>query len=170
MPIDNLPDETRNSEGGFRPELIKASVIRKVYDHWLEKRGDRSMPVSESIDILDLEFAIGALSLIDVTATESQEPRFFLRMIGSEIVAQNGVDNTGKYVDELQMGTRNILEGSYFVAFTKAEPFWIERRTFIDDLIYVYECLILPLRNDKGKVVRLLTILDWPAPSTLSSA
>lgn len=166
MPIGNLPDETTSSEAGFRPEAIKAGVIRKVYDHWLEKCGDHSMPLSGSIDILDLEFAIGALSLIDVIAADGREPRFFLRMIGSEIVAQNGMDNTGKYVDELIEATRNILQGSYQAAFNKAEPFWIERRTFVDDFIYVYECLILPLRNEQGEIVRLLTILDWPTPIT----
>lgn len=166
MPTGILPDETRTSEDGFRPEAIKAHLIRKVYDHWLEKCGDQPMPLCEDIDILDLEFAVGALSLIDVIDPGSAEPRFFLRMIGSEIVAQHGPDNTGKYVDELVEATRNILQGSYSAALKNSEPFWIERRTFIDDFIYVYECLILPLRNENGEISRLLTILDWPTPIT----
>lgn len=168
MPVSTIPDEIESSEEGFRPEMIKAPVIQRVYDYWLDKRGDAAMPLSRNVDILDLEFAVGALSFIDVIDPTSQTPRFFLRMIGSEIVIHHGVDNTGKFVEDLREETRTILDGSYSAVVSTAEPFWIERKTFAADHIYVYECLILPLCDENDHIVRLVSVLNWPdslAPS-----
>ena len=48
------------------------------------------MPARDDIDLLDLEFAIGSISLIDVT---DQSPRFQIRMIGSQVVERHGQEN-----------------------------------------------------------------------------
>lgn len=156
-----MEERTHTFSGeAFDPAKIKAATIRKVYDFWLAHCQSASMPLTEEIDILELEFAVGALSIIDVI---DQKPRFYLRMIGSQIVERNGIDNTGLIVDEMtDEAIRSILTSSYTNVFASAEPFWIERQTFTDDHIYVYECLILPMRNVEGQVTRLLSVLDWP--------
>ncbi len=148
----------------FDPGLIKASTIRKVYDYWLGKCGDAPMPMAEDIDILDLDFAVGAVSFIDVV---DKSPRFQLRMVGSEVVSHHGVDNTGLNVDEIKdEASRGMLLSSYTRVFEQGEPFWIERKTWSENHLFVYECLILPLRNKAGEVVQLMSVLHWPETSS----
>lgn len=147
----------------FDPVSIKALTIRKVYEYWLGKCGDAQLPNAGDIDILDLDYAVGALSLVEVV---DQSPRFYLSMIGSEVVTRHGIDNTGLFVDEIEdEASRSMLLSSYTRSFANREPFWIERKTYSDDHLFVYECLILPLANDQGEVVRLMTVLYWPEES-----
>lgn len=144
----------------FDPALIKAPKIRDVYEYWLSKHQGHEMPSPDDIDILDLDFAIGSISLIDVT---DQSPRFQIRMVGSQVVERHGQENTHRFVDEIEVeDTREILLSSYGRVFARREPFWIERRTFSEDHIYNYECLILPLAGETGQVVQLMSVLEWP--------
>lgn len=150
----------------FSESLIKAPKIRLVYDYWLSLGQGMGGPSPDDIDILELSQAIGSVSFIDVT---DQSPRFRLRMVGSEVVARYGRDLTGHYVDELEdEEARDKLLSSYGETFARREPFWIERRVFEGEHLYVHECLILPLWDSKGQVVRLMSVLDWPdAPSNM---
>ena len=153
-----------NKEDRFDADLIKAGKIRQVYEYWLSKHRGRDMPAPDDIDILDLDFAIGSISLIDVT---DQSPRFQIRMIGSQVVARHGQENTQRFVDEIEVeDTREKLLSSYGKVFARREPFWIERRTFSEDHIYNYECLILPFADETGQVVQLMSVLEWPGDSS----
>lgn len=150
-------------EGHFHPDLIKAENIRQVYQYWLSKHRGSNMPRPDDIDILDLAFAIGSISFINVT---DQSPRFQIRMIGSQVVERHGQENTGIFVDQIEFeDTREILLSSYGKVFARREPFWIERETFNEQHIYVYECLILPLADESGQIVQLMSILKWPEGS-----
>lgn len=144
----------------FDDKVIKAPEIRLAYEYWLKKRANNEMPSVEDIDILDLVATIGAISLIDVV---DQTPRFRLRMVGSNIVKRYGNDLTGQYIDQIEDEVaRNKLLSSYGKTFMIAKPFWIERNIFEEGQVYVHECLILPLRGNSNKVVRLMSILHWP--------
>ena len=155
------------NEDRFHANLIKADKIRQVYEYWLSKHRGSNMPAPDDIDILDLEFAIGSISLIDVT---DQSPRFQIRMIGSQVVERHGQENTNVFVDEIEFeDTREILLSSYGKVFARREPFWIERETFNEQHIYVYECLILPFVDESGQIVQLMSILEWPSASSTSS-
>lgn len=152
------------SKTGFCPDEIVASSIRRVYEYWIEKhRGERA-PCPEDIDILDLEFAIGSISFIDVV---DPAPRFRMRMIGSEVVARYGKDFTGRIVDEIEdEDTRDLLCASYATAYAGPDPFWVQREMYSGEHVFIYECLILQLKDESGHTIRLMSVLNWPDGST----
>ncbi len=153
-----------NKKDCFDADLIKAEKIRRVYEYWLGKHRGSNIPAPDDIDILDLDFAIGSISFIDVT---DQSPRFQIRMIGSQVVDRHGQENTNVFVDEIEFeDTREILLSSYGKVFARREPFWIERETFNEQHVYVYECLILPLASKSGQIVQLMSVLEWPTVSS----
>lgn len=152
--------KVENIDERFHPDLIKAAKIRKVYEYWQGKHRGANMPQPDDIDILDLNFAIGSISFIDVV---DQSPRFQIRMIGSHVVERHGQDTTGCFVDEIKYeDTRTMLLSSYGIVHAQREPLWLERRICNEHHVYVYECLILPLTDDTGQIVQLMSVLDWP--------
>lgn len=152
--------KVENFDDRFCPDLIKAAKIRKVYDYWLSKHRESCMPHPDDIDILDLNFAIGSISFIDVV---DQSPRFQIRMIGSHVVQRHGQDTTGCFVDEIKYeDTRAMLLSSYGIVHAQHEPLWLERRLCNEHHLYNYECLILPLTDETGQIVQLMSVLDWP--------
>jgi hypothetical protein len=147
------------SGDGFSFDVLKSPSIKSFYRYWLDKCRDDHPPLANEIDVVDLPDCVGSISFIDV---ELEPLRFFMRMIGSEIVSRHGEDLTNQYVDDHQNHeTREILLGSYKTVVKTEKPFWIERRTITDHHIFIYECLILPTMNNKGRVSRLVSILDW---------
>lgn len=77
-------------------------AIRNVYQYWLDKRRGRPMPTRADIDALDVGYALGNISLVDVV----REPRlrFRFRLDGSNLVALTGFDLTNTFADEFEPG------------------------------------------------------------------
>ena len=55
--------------------------LRKLYEYWDNKRGERIMPARANIDPLDMTYIVGNVILVDVIAGET--PRFRIRFLRS---------------------------------------------------------------------------------------
>ncbi len=71
--------------------------LRKLYDYWSSRRGDRSMPTRGDIDPVDLKPLLPFLILIDVVPDPR---RYVYRLVGTHEVEMRGSDPTGKPVEE----------------------------------------------------------------------
>src|SRR5688572_4647094 len=76
---------------------IRSDVLRRLVAHWHAIRHGRSMPRRADFDPLDVRFALGYLSLIQV---ESDPMRFYFRLDGTKQVDLFGLDCTRRYLDE----------------------------------------------------------------------
>lgn len=134
--------------------------LRRLYEYWCERRGDRRFPSRADIDALDLTFLMGNLILIDVI--DGTPPGFFIRLHGTNLVQRVGYELTGKLLNELPDTEFRQLAMQTFAWVTQTgEPFRGYRDRMLDNRPHRYETLILPLSNDGERVDRLLVGLIY---------
>jgi hypothetical protein len=134
--------------------------LRRLYEYWCEKRGDRMMPARADLDPLDMTFVIGNIILVDVIA--GSPPRFRVRLHGTNLVQRVGYELTGKMLDELpQTEFRKLAQESFTRVVTSAEPIAGKRDRVIDARFARYETIIMPLSGDGEFVDRLLVGLIY---------
>ena len=76
---------------------IQSDVLRRLVAHWSRICGQRRMPARADFDPLEVRYALGYISLIQV----HRDPlRFYFRLDGTKQVDLFGVDCTRRYLDE----------------------------------------------------------------------
>ena len=129
--------------------------LQRLYQYWLEKRGERSMPSRTDIDPLDIRFAIGNIVLIDVI--EGAPLQFRIRLHGTNLAEHLRYDMTGKMLDDLpQVEFRNLTRQSFTKVVSTGEPLHARRDRILDERPRRYETIILPLSGDDARVDMLI--------------
>ena len=156
-----LPEGAKRN--GRRGEMIDTIInprLRRLYDYWCERRGDRRFPARSDIDPLDLAFLMGNLILIDVV--EGDPPGFFIRLHGTNLVQRAGYELTGKMLNELPITEfRQLAMQTFTFVARTGEPFRGYRDRVLDDRLRRYETLILPLSKNGERVDMLLASLIY---------
>ena len=80
------------------PDIVNTR-LRRLYEYWSGKRGDRRFPSRADIDPVDMVFALGNVILAEVLP--ETPPRFRIRLHGSALAQFVGYDLTGKMLDEM---------------------------------------------------------------------
>ena len=140
-------------------EQIRRPMLRRVYEYWVAKRGERAFPNRADLDPLDLGFALGNISLIDVL----YDPlRFRFRLHGSVIAGRVGTDMTGKLADEVPEPERRafILENYRTVVETR-QPLARHGKRTLDRRHWDFDSIVLPLGNEAGVVDMLLVCVEY---------
>ncbi|WP_395019044.1 PAS domain-containing protein [Dongia sp.] len=132
---------------------VESPILRRFYQYYLEKRGDRAFPARADLDPVDFAYALGDITLIEV---EYDPVRFKFRLDGSRHVERFGFDLTGRSLDEFPYPEmRQAIFDSYKDVIDHREP----RRYFRDlessGRWFRYETLLLPLSRD-GKVIDMI--------------
>jgi hypothetical protein len=141
------------------PEIAHPK-LKRLYDYWLAKRGDRKMPARADLDPIDMTFVIGNLILVDVV--DASPPRFRIRLHGTNLVQRVGYELTGKMLDELpQNEFRKLAQESFTRVVATAEPTAGKRDRVIDARFARYETVIMPLSSDGERVERLIVGLIY---------
>ena len=131
-----------------------------LYNYWLAKRGNRSMPARADIDPVEMprQFLPG-ISIVDVVADER---RYVYRLVGTGDVEVRGHDPTGKSVLERFFGPSadDALNCYDKVVQTRAPlldatPFTAPSGKWIND-----ETLFLPLSDD-GETVNKILVFSY---------
>jgi hypothetical protein len=136
-----------------RTDIIDPS-LRRLYDYWNEKRGERAMPSRADLDPADMRFMLGSIMLADVL----RDPlRFRVRLHGTELARRSGYELSGKMLDELpQPQFRALTHRSWAKSVETRVPFHAIRDRVLDGRAARYEVLILPLSRDGDAVDMLL--------------
>ncbi|HXQ50619.1 MAG TPA: PAS domain-containing protein [Stellaceae bacterium] len=120
--------------------------LRRFYDYWLGKCGERRFPARRDIDPLDFPYVLGNLMLVDVL----REPqRFRVRLHGANLVTRMNYDMTGKWLDELPRPEyRTYVLDRCRDLVASGEPLALIHDLVLDGWISRYEALWLPLSDD----------------------
>jgi hypothetical protein len=143
---------------------LYSPLLRRLFDHWRALApGEGALPGPRALDPLDIPWALGAVSLVDVIG-DPPDCRFRYVLDGSLQVERYGYDMTGKFLDEFpEPETRELIRASYLEAVTARAPFARRRDLMLDGRHRRYEALLLPF-GDGGRVTRLAVALDFDAP------
>ena len=168
----NATQPLRNAapEAALAPDIaasLRAPNLRRFYDYWLGKRGDRRMPARRDIDPLDFPYVLGNLMLIDVL----REPlRFRVRLHGSNVVARMHYDMTGKFLDEVPRPEWRayILDRCRGLA-TRGEPLLLTNDLLLDAWTSRYEALWLPFADDGERVDLLVCAMIYGELESVTS-
>jgi hypothetical protein len=129
--------------------------LRRLYEYWEGKRGDRKMPSRADLDPLDITFIIGNVILVDVI--DGDPLRFRIRLHGTNLSERVRFDLTGKMLDEMPAAEfRDLVRQSFTRVATAKEPLHAKRDRILDNRRRDFETVILPLSSDGEQVDRIL--------------
>lgn len=134
---------------------IQSDVLRQLVAHWSRIRGHRRMPARADFDPLEVRYALGYISLIEV----HRDPlRFYFRLDGTKQVDLFGVDCTRRYLDEAMPPDHAAMtSASYSEAVARREPCYHRRQIGFHERLIEYEVVILPFSSDGERVDLLMT-------------
>lgn len=134
---------------------IRSDVLRGLVAHWQRLRRDRRLPARADFDPLDVRFALGYISLIEV----HREPlRFYFRLDGTKQVELFRIDCTRRYLDDaMPAGHVAMATASYAEVVSCREPRYHQRQIAWYERLINYEVVILPFASDGGEVDLLMT-------------
>jgi len=143
-----------NQMTDFAPAM-RSDVLRHLVAHWQLLCGDRRMPSRADFDPLNVRFALGYISVIEI----HRDPlRFYFRLDGTKQVELFGVDCTRRYLDEVmpaehtEMATESCRE-----VVECGEPRYHQRKILFHERLIDYEIVILPFSSDGERVDLLMT-------------
>jgi hypothetical protein len=133
-------------------ERIQHPDLRTLYDYWNERRRGRRWPARADINPLDLKFALGNLTLIDVHYDPLD---FIFRLTGTLFVQRMGADLTGKSINDIpDPAYRAQVFETYRKGVESGEPSVALAERVFDGVPRKFEVLRLPLSDD-GKVINM---------------
>lgn len=139
----------------FAPGDCREPAIARLYAYWLQQRGERRFPGRQDVDPLDMRFALGGITLFDVVRAPERTDgyRFRYRLIGSDIVARDGFDLTGRWLDDLPLVQyRDLITSRLVGLMADPAPLLVHNRQFYDGRWYDYEAIWLPFAADHVQV------------------
>ena len=140
-------------------DQIRRPMLRQLYEYWDQRRGTREFPGRPDIDPIDMRFALGHISLVDVL----YEPmRFRYRLHGSIIAARLGIDMTGKFVDEIpEPDRRGFVAENFRVVVVTRQPLLRSGERVMDEQAWSFDSMILPLGLADGVINMLLLCVEY---------
>lgn len=134
-------------------------MLRRLYAYWDEKRGTREFPGRPDIDPVEMRFALGNISLVDVL----YEPmRFRYRLHGSLIAERLGIDMTGRFVDEIpEPDRRAFVEENFRAVIASRQPLARTGERVLDQRAWNFDSMILPLGQSDGTIDLLLLCVEY---------
>lgn len=143
----------------FAPQRIRSDRLRRFYDYWRRKAGDRRCPLRADIDPLEIPFALGSLLIAEVVPPGN---RFRFRLMGDAIVERFAIDMTGRHLDDYpEPGYRDLVARSFTAVVTRGEPLLVDRDLASYGRRYRYEGLTLPLSSDGSATNMLIACLEF---------
>lgn len=134
----------------FRRTAPAASLLA-LFEYWLSRRSGRRWPRRADIDPLDIPQLLPGVVLLDVVGAP---PRFRKRLVGSTIVQKEGLDTTGRWLDDcVNPLVRDEILRQHLEAVEAPEGCCYTVEFAGDDgKLYSYQRLLLPLSGDGERV------------------
>lgn len=127
--------------------------LRNLLDFWNRKRGDRRFLARSDIDPLEFRHLLGYILLVDVVPQAAKAPRFRYRLFGTEFVHYHGVDQTGRWLDEIGLpGFREELLRLYALVVETGSMRSLTYDYTIAEGIQRFQAVLLPLSSDGSRI------------------
>ena len=104
---------------------IPSTLLQRIHDYWLKKRGAAQMPSWSDIDPAEMSDLLPHLMVVGV---EHNPLRIRYRLVGT-LVAELRGDPTGYYLDDIPWvspETKVSVQGSYAIAIATRSPTFVE--------------------------------------------
>jgi hypothetical protein len=141
------------------PERSKSAMVRTLHAWWSANPGAAGIPDRSSFDLVEHRLLMPNVMISDV-ATEPFRIRY--RLVGTKVVANLGVDFTGRYLDELLLpGYEVPWMDWYRMSYAERRP----RMGSITDpaasgSTFVYEFGLFPVTQGGGSEIRQFIALE----------
>ena len=125
--------------------------FRRLADYLAAKAPPGKLPGRQHIDPVDLFDILPYLMLIDVIRGEAPEPRYRIRLMGTEVAALTGMDGTGKFVEEVLTDpeeSRKVISGYSEILKTREPQYRRGMVASTDRKHMYYERIAFPLAAD----------------------
>jgi hypothetical protein len=138
--------------------VLQSPRLRKFFSYWLWLRGGRAMPLHRDVDPADIPAdVLPHLFLIEVETSG----RFRVRLQGSQVVSQAGVDLTGRHIDEVP-GAEGTLQRFQALLIDRRPYFCRVQLSWSPHDFKMYETVVCPLARDDGREVgRIITAVTF---------
>ncbi|MBL8805406.1 MAG: PAS domain-containing protein [Rhodospirillales bacterium] len=141
----------------FNPETIANVRLRRLYDYWDAKRGTREMPARADIDAIEIGWALGDISLVEVLP----DGDFRWRVDGSNLSAFFGCDMGGRKLSEYPFPEYvSTLRARFRAPVERREPVFETGSFSRKEYRWKYDTLFLPLTSDGRRVDMLIQMID----------
>ena len=162
------PGRGAETRTGFCDEIpadaIRSARLRAVYAYWRDLGGTLGhLPGRQHIDPLALKPHLPFLWMVDALPAE-RGVRYRYRLIGTEIVAARGGDDTGRFVDEVnrELDDRQEVGARFALVLLNGRahwrlgpPQWIN---IIGDRAPYIENIYMPLAGEDGMAGIILAV------------
>lgn len=161
----SIPD---SGDRRIAAEELRSEMLRRLVAYWDRLRGERAMPSRGQLRAEEMGFALGQMMLVDIhwpsAVTETSDPTFRFRLVGSRIESTGHKGLTGRWVHELQPEFyRNAVLRAYREAAVAGAPSIRRIQYASDGNALSYERVALPLSNHGAGADMLLVGTDWDA-------
>jgi hypothetical protein len=123
--------------------------------YWQANRSSGGLPDRTVFDPISLRRYLGNLVIADIEPTNSGEPRYRYRLVGTELADRSGRDATGRYFDELYDPT-SLAEMKYcfgWVAEHKRPARVFGTFRHANRAYHTFDGLFLPIATDGSNSV-----------------
>jgi hypothetical protein len=142
------------------PELSKSTLVRELYDWWRAHTGSAGLPDRSSFDPIEHRRLMPNLMISDV---ELEPFRIRYRLVGTRVVANLGVDFTGRYLDELLLPGYEVPWMDYY------RQSYAERRPVMGSVTdparsgntFTYEFGVFPIARAGDAVAQFIALEDY---------
>ena len=145
----------------FEIDDLPNSIIRDIFQYWLNIKGNRPMPSRADLDPSDIVSLLPHISLIDV---ERESGRYKMRLIGTETVKAMGIDVTGKYLDDFPLIDRALKENYDWLVKEKRPYINFDKLKWSSKSYMDYYALGLPLSRNGTDVDILMFGMYYQFP------
>jgi hypothetical protein len=135
---------------------IANARLRRLYDYWEAKRGERVAPTRRDINPVEIPDLLGCVNIYEVR----EDPRDFkIRLNGSEVAEMLGRDITGKYCSTVISGPDAVrCKAAFNICVDRRSPAIVETSLAFSDKPYITQTMIvLPLSSDGERVDMIIT-------------
>ncbi|MBI1245274.1 MAG: PAS domain-containing protein [Alphaproteobacteria bacterium] len=141
----------------FDPATMANTRLRRLYDYWDARRGGRDMPARADIDAVEIGWALGDVSLIDVLP----DGDFRWRVDGTNLSAFFGCDMGGRKLSQYPFPEFiEKLRARLLAPVRRREPVFETSMFEHGDYRWNYDTLMLPLAADGRNVDMLIQMID----------
>lgn len=135
---------------------IANARLRRLYDYWEAKRGERVAPTRRDINPVEIPDLLGFVNIYEVR----DDPRDFkIRLNGSEVAEMLGRDITGKYCSTVISGPDAVrCKAAFNICVDRRSPAIVETSLAFCDKPYITQTMIvLPLSSAGERVDMIIT-------------
>lgn len=146
---------------GASSEITDAR-LRRLYEYWNAKRGDRPAPTRRDIDPVEIPDLLGFVNIYEV----QDEPRDYkVRLNGSEIAEMLGQEITGRYCSTVMSGSDAVsCKTAFDLCVDQCRPAIVETSLAFCGKPYMAQTIvILPLSSDGERTDMIITAHSYHA-------